>query len=215
MDKQETQEKREKQEMQYLVSGYQKDPEALHLYVNDVRILTPHDYEILRSAIPKDQHKTLFDVLLITGMRYIEVCRLYTHQQWYNPKRNLIHLPKEAQKKKKRKQLERNIHPLPSMFSYILKDFFEGKKPPLETCWNKDLQRWAKKAGLAPYGISAKTTRKTIESWSVAAGLIESAVCLRQGHDSLTSMRHYQSLAFSDDELRDIKKKLTDWGMMK
>jgi len=43
----------------------------------------------------------------------------------------------------------------------------------------------------------------------------DSAVCLRQGHDNLTSMRHYQGLVFSDDELRDIKKKLTAWGIVK
>jgi len=49
----------------------------------------------------------------------------------------------------------------------------------------------------------------------IAAGKIESSVCLRQGHDSLTSMRHYQGFVFSDDELRDIKKKLTVWGIMK
>lgn len=49
----------------------------------------------------------------------------------------------------------------------------------------------------------------------IAAGIIESAVCLRQGHDNLTSMRHYQRLVFSDDELRDIKKKLTAWGIVK
>lgn len=199
----------------YTIAGYQKDPEALHLYVNDIRILTPRDYETLRSAIPKDQHRTLFDILLITGMRYIEVCRLHAHPQWYNPKRNIIHLPEEAQRKAKRKQQERTIHPLPSMFGYMFKDFVEGKRPPSEAAWNKDLQRWAKEAGLEPYGISAKTTRKTIESWSVAAGLIESAVCLRQGHDSLTSMRHYQGLAFSDDEVRDIQKQLMAWGMLK
>lgn len=33
-----------------------------------------------------------------------------------------------------------------------------------------------------------------------------------EGHDSLTSMRHYQGLASSDDELRDIKKQLIAWG---
>jgi hypothetical protein len=49
----------------------------------------------------------------------------------------------------------------------------------------------------------------------VAAGVVESTVCLRQGHDSLTSMRHYQGLAFSDDELRDIKNKLASWGILK
>src|SRR5665811_1511958 len=58
-------------------------------------------------------------------------------------------------------------------------------------------------------------TRKTIESWCVAAGIIESSVCLRQGHDSLTSMRHYQGLAFSEDEMRDIKKQLTSWNLIK
>lgn len=199
----------------YIIAGYQKDPEALHLYVNDIRILTPREYETLRSAIPKDQHRTLFDILLITGMRYIEVCRLHAHPQWYNPKRNIIHLPEEAQRKAKRKQQERTIHPLPSMFSYLFRDFSEGKRPPSEAAWNKDLQRWAQAADINPYGLSAKTTRKTIESWSIAGGLIESTVCLRQGHDSLTSMRHYQGLAFSDDEIRDIQKQLTAWGLLK
>lgn len=101
------------------------------------------------------------------------------------------------------------------MFNYILKDFWEGKKPPLEATWNKNLQRWAVAAGINLYGLSAKTTRKTLESWMIAAGMLESAVCLRQGHDSLTSMRHYQSLAFSEDELWDIKKQLIAWGLMK
>lgn len=199
----------------YTVSGYQRDPEVLHLYINDIRILTPREYETLRAAILKDRHKTLLDILLITGMRYIEVSRLYQHPEWYNTKRNIINLPEEAQKKKKRKQQKRTIHPLPSMFSYLFKDFIEDKQPPSEAAWNKDLQRWAQAANINPYGISAKTTRKTIESWSIAGGIIESSVCLRQGHDNLTSMRHYQGLAFSEDEIRDIKKKLTDWGMLK
>jgi hypothetical protein len=63
--------------------------------------------------------------------------------------------------------------------------------------------------------MSVKTTRKILESWSIAAGIQEFTFCLRQGYDSLTSMRHYQGLAFSDDELSDIKKQLTAWGMLK
>lgn len=47
----------------------------------------------------------------------------------------------------------------------------------------------------------------------VVPGVPESAICLRQGHDSLTSMRYYQGLAFSDEELRDIKKQLIAWGL--
>ncbi|MDD4249742.1 MAG: site-specific integrase [Methanosarcina sp.] len=196
----------------YPKSGYNKDSEALHFYVKDVRILIPKEYEALKATIPKDQHKTILDILLITGIRYAELLRLYDNPAWYNEKRNIIHLPEEAQKKHKRRQLERTIHPLPSMFNYLLKDFWQARKPPLESTWNKNLQRWATSAGINPYGLSVKSSRKTLESWLIASGVIESTVCLRQGHDSLTSMRHYQDLAFSDDELRDIKKQLIAWG---
>jgi hypothetical protein len=65
------------------------------------------------------------------------------------------------------------------------------------------------------FGMSVKTSRKTIESWSIAAGIPESTVCLRQGHDSATSMHHYQGLAFSDDELNDIRKILTEWRILR
>jgi integrase len=200
--------------MPYPISNYEKDPENLHLYVRGIRILTPDDYQRLKDSIPSDRHKTILDILLVTGMRYEEMLRLYVHKEWYNEKRNLIHLPEEAQKKHKRKQLERTIHPLPEMFRYILKDFWGDKKPPLESTWNKNLQRWAKDAGINPYGLSAKTTRKTIESWMIVGGILESNCCIRQGHDSLTSMRHYQGLAFSDDEVRAIKKQLTAWGFV-
>jgi integrase len=199
----------------YPVNRYEKDNDFLHLYVNDVRVLTPYEYKRLKDAIPKERYKTVFDILMITGMRYVELARLYNCKQWYNEKRNLIHLPEEAQQKHKRTQQERTIHPLPSMFNYLLRDLWNGAKLPAQTTFNKDLQRWAKLAGINPYGISVKTSRKTIESWCVAAGILESTVCLRQGHDSLTSMKHYQGLAFSDDELRDIKKILTEWSILR
>jgi integrase len=201
--------------MKYPKHAYERDPEVLHLYVKDIRILTPKEYDTLKTAILKEAHKTILDILLITGMRYVEVLRLYDHKEWYNEKGNLIHLPESVQKKQKRRQVERTIYPLPSMFSYLLQDFWQANRPPLETTWNKNLQRWAATAGINPYGLSVKTTRKTLESWMIAAGITESAVCLRQGHDSLTSMKHYQELVFSEDELKDIMKKLTSWGITK
>lgn len=199
----------------YPVNGYAKDPDFLHLYVNDVRVLTPDEYGKLRYTIHKQHHKALFDILMITGMRYEELLRLYDHKEWYNAKKNLIHLPEEAQKKEKRKQLERTIHPLPSMFSLLLDVLWSGKRPPSQTTFNKDLQRWAITAGINPYGLSVKTSRKTLESWSIAAGIPESTVCLRQGHNSTTSMLHYQGLAFSEEELTDIKNTLSEWRLLR
>lgn len=203
------------QENKYPVAKLRRDANAIHHYVKEIRILTPTEYQKLRAAIPKERHRVLLDVLLITGMRYVEVQRLWAHREWYIECENMIHLPDEAQKKVKRRQIERTITPLPSMFNYILKDFFEAQKPPAETNWNKDLRKWAVMAGIHPYGLSAKTTRKTIESWCIKAGMLESTVCLRQGHDSLTSMKHYQGLAFNDNENNDIKKQLTSWGMLR
>jgi len=199
----------------YPTTGYKKDSNVLHLYVKDVRILTPKEYEALKAAIPSERHKTMFEILLITGLRYEEFLRLYNNRVWYNETRNIIHLPEEAQLKSKRAQRERTVHPLPFGFSYFMRAFWAGTKPPLEATWNKNMQRWAITAGLNPYGMSVKTTRKTIESWQIAAGIAESTVCLRAGHNSVTSMNHYQGLAFSEDELRDIRKKLTEWGILK
>ena len=55
-------------------------------------------------------------------------------------KDNMIHLPEEAQRKHKRSQQERTIHPLPGMFELLLDDFFEARKPPAESNWNRDLK---------------------------------------------------------------------------
>lgn len=199
----------------YPKTGYTKDPDVLHLYVKDVRVLTPKEYEALKAVIPSDRHKTMFEILLITGLRYAEFLRLHENKTWYNEKRNIIHLSEEAQLKHKRRQLERTIHPLPFGFNYFMKAFWAGEKPPLEATWNQNMQRWAIKAGINPFGMSVKTTRKTIESWQITAGVVESTVCLRQGHDSVTSMNHYQGLAFSESEVQDIKKQLTEWGLLK
>lgn len=201
--------------MKYPKLEYKKDPDALHLYVKDIRTLTPKEYQALKAEILKDSHKNIFDILIITGMRYAELLRLHDNPAWYDEENNLIHLPEEARKKHKRRQLERTIHPLPDTFNCMMKDFLQARRPPLEATWNKNMQRWAMYAGINPYGLSVKTTRKTIESWLIAAGIPESTVCLRQGHDSLTSMKHYQGLVFSEDELRDIKKQLLSWNLIK
>ena len=36
-------------------------------------------------------------------------------------------------------------------------------------------------------------------------------ICLRQGHDSFTSMNHYQALPFTEAEKAEIKRRLAGW----
>jgi hypothetical protein len=179
--------------------------------VNGTRILGPYEVDLFRDSISKNYLTTIFDVCLWSGMRYVEVQRLYDNPEWWLRARKAIHLPEEAQRKTKRKQRERYIHPIPPQLENILGYFFENKKPPSQSAWNENLLRWGEKSDLDIQGLSSKSTRKSIESWMIAAEIPLNIICLRQGHDSLTSMNHYQGLPFTEAEKTEIKRRLAGW----
>lgn len=199
--------------MKYPATNLQPDKDAI--YCHGIRVLTPEAYDRLKEAIPKKENKAALEVCTITGMRFVEVRRLYNNKDWYSEKRNQIKLPKEAQRKKKQILEERTIDMLPSSMPYILDAFYQGSEPPTLQTWNENLKRWSEKAGINPYGLSAKTTRKTCECWMLAVGVPPFRVYKRQGHDPVTSMKHYQEISFTDPELRDIEKRLQEWGMIR
>jgi hypothetical protein len=47
------------------------------------------------------------------------------------------------------------------------------------------------------------------------AGISEIEIYSGQKHDPITSIRHYQSLSFTDYEMRDIEKRLIEWVILK
>lgn len=177
------------------------------------KVLNVEEFDKFLLAMPK-RYKTIYELNTICGMRYVELQRLYDNPKWYKEDRNQIILPPEAQKKIKQKLIKRTIDKLPSTFSYIFKDFINGVRPPDRTSWNRDLARWSAKAGIEPK-VSPKSPRKTVESWMLKAGIPEIEIYSRQGHDPVTSLKHYQSLSFTDYEMRDIQKRLTEWGILK
>ncbi|KKG16013.1 integrase [Methanosarcina sp. 2.H.T.1A.6] len=177
------------------------------------KVLTVQEYDSFLQAIPESK-RTIFEINTITGLRYVELQRLYDNPAWYYKERNQIILPKEAQQKAKQKQIKRTIDKLPSTFPYIFKQFIEGHKPPERSSWNRNLERWSLKAGITPK-VGPKSPRKTIESWMLKCGIPEIEIFSRQGHDPVTSLRHYQSLSFTDYEMRDIQKRLAEWGILR
>jgi site-specific recombinase XerC len=176
------------------------------------KVLTVEEYDKFLQVIPESK-KVIFEINTITGLRYVELQRLHANPQWYFKARNQIILPHEAQLKVKQKAPKRTIDKLPSTFAYLFKLFTEGKRPPERTSWNQDLARWSMKAGISPK-VNTKTPRKSIESWMLKSGIPEIEIYSRQGHDPVTSLRHYQSLSFTDYEMRDIRKRLTEWGVL-
>ena len=176
-----------------------------------IRILTPEEYDKLIAVIEKDNLKTLFRIAFFTGMRYKEIVRLYDHPEWVMSNRGFIYLNREAQLKVKRTTPER-YNPIAPQIAGELPYFFKNKRPPHRKVWGEDLKRWANKAEIGAVGIVPKMTRASIESWMVVSGMPVYEICQRQGHDHITSLRHYQGIAFKSGEIYEIKQRLSGWA---
>lgn len=183
------------------------------IYVKKIQLFTPTTFDSMLDVIDKPLQRRRFLTMFWSGMRYAEFQRFHAHPEWYIKSRNAIHLPQHATKKAKRTQIERYVHPLPEMMREIIEPMFKDEKPPSLQTWNENLKRWAEHAGIDPTGISAKSTRKSIESWMIIAGVPLNVVYLRQGHDELTSLQHYQGLPFTPSEKDEIKRRLAGWSI--
>ena len=177
-----------------------------------IRILTPREYDALKDAARKHYHQIMLDAALYTGMRYIELQRFQKHLEWFQKERRAIYLPPEAQLKKERKFKDRYVY-LSNIGMYAVQYFLTLKeKLPSIQAWNKNLKRWAVKVGLDSNGISAKTLRKTWESWLVVSFPDKiPLICMNQGHTEITSMRHYQQLPFTKTEKEEIRERTAGW----
>ena len=177
-----------------------------------IRILTPQEYDMLRDGAMEQHHQIMLDTALFTGMRYVELKRFQRHPEWFNKQRRTIYLPPEAQQKKKRKFKDRYVY-LSNMGMYAVQLFLSLKERlPSIQAWDENLRRWAEKSGLNPEGISAKTCRKTWESWLVVSYPDKiPLICMNQGHSELTAMAHYQQLPFTKEEKEEIKARTSGW----
>lgn len=177
-----------------------------------VRAFTPAEVDALKMAIKQQHHRTLFNILLWTGMRYVEAKRLHEHPEYVLRTRGYIDLPLDVERKLEGKRTPpRRQIPIPQQISGDLDIFFQNQAPPTIQVWGKNLKRWADQAGIGSEGVSPKSTRKTIESWMIVIDMPINKVCLRQGHDSVTSMGYYQNMAFTYDEIAEIKRRLASW----
>ena len=173
-----------------------------------VRIFRPREYELLTKAIPKIENKTKFDFLLFTGLRYKEGKVLFSNPKLFNGTSIKIKSGK-AKAKVKERWVKLNKDGVIAT-RYFLRD---EKGLPAYSTWVEDLERWCKYAGIDDEGMSVKTTRKTWESWLILTHPEKTFdICLSQGHDELTSLRHYTNLPFNKEEKEHIKIYTKGWG---
>lgn len=177
------------------------------LFKEKVRILRPGKYEKLVGAIPKFENKIKFKMLLFTGLRYSEARLLYENPKWHI--NNAIKIPST---KTKAVEKERYVK-LNSRGDELVSTFLNLKRNlPHNVNWDENLHRWVIKANLSPEGISAKTTRKTWESWLVTSypnSFIH--IYLSQGHTGNVSLNFYLNLNFTTEEKEQIKQYTVGW----
>ncbi len=96
--------------------------------------------------------------LLLTGMRYAELCRLRENPDWLEGK--FVHLPRGAMLKVKAKQRERAIR-LSDMGKTLVPDLFQASHPlPELPAFDMKLRRISKRI-LEGAPVNNKTFKKT------------------------------------------------------
>jgi hypothetical protein len=177
------------------------------LLKTNIRILRPSELKQLLSAIPKTKDRILFEALLFSGMRYVEMEYLQKHKALFDG--NQIRM---LSKKKKSNLTERYIRLNDNGKRAIAMFLQEKKRMPTYIGWNHNLKRWCEYAKIDPTGVSVKTTRKTWECYLVSSypKSLE-YVFLSQGHSQMTSLKFYLMIAFTNEEQDEIKNYTHNW----
>jgi len=174
-------------------------------------VLMPSEYQKLRESVKDSDRQTQLDFLLLTGIRYVEAQRFQQNPEWLTEKKGFIHIPEFAMRKKKRKQLDRWIR-LNHLGFLTAQRFVKTKPLPSLPGWNDLMKNWGRKAGLEKKNLSAKTTRKTWESWLVFY-FQESVmlIALSQGHTTVVSLKHYLNMPFTEEDKIGMRKWVEGW----
>ncbi|MGZ3904985.1 MAG: hypothetical protein ACXVC6_14890, partial [Bacteroidia bacterium] len=127
------------------------------------RVFRPDEIAEMRKHMSFEE-KTNFDTCLLLGGRYEEDRRIQNHPEWYNGEK-YVHI----EEKKPMRIAKRRAIKLSSRGINIIEFFFKNdKKLPSVQHFDKKMKEWSTLAGLGSEGVSARSLRKTLESWLVA-----------------------------------------------
>lgn len=190
------------------------------LTCNGSRLFTPAEAEAIRRVISKPSNRALFDLMLYTGLRLEEVRQLVEHPDIFKEDRRCLTIKSG---KAKATQKERNVKLCDKGMDAVRAFLQAPKMPSSSSAWQTNLLRWSKIAGLPPlpgrsgeggniYGVTVRTSRKTLESWLLTAYPDRLAqIALSQGHTETTSLMCYLNDSFTDEELAGIPEEVRGW----
>jgi len=189
------------------------------------RILRPSEFELILGGIDKvfgakttivRMNQLRLKVALITGMRYSELQAFIEHPEWYRAKENYI-LMREKKHERLKRGIKRRYIRLPHIAREIIPQFFEEvDSMPSPQGWIKNLRRWAIAADLDPSHLSARTTRKTWESWLVFSykdrlDNVIDMIAQSLGHTRTTMLKHYLNIPFTRKDVVEMSYWTGGW----
>ena len=188
------------------------------------RILSPLDYETLRSQMPR-YYQLICDAFLLSGMRPVEMSRF--NLTWYRASRRVIQLPPDACLKERCKFKERTIKLslagcdafdklVSEKVKFKGKEVFAYQMMPQRVAFRDALKRYAELAGIGAEGINPKMFRKTMVSWLVACYPEKTlAIQSSMGHDADTIVHNYLGMVFTREQMDTMRiKYLNEWGVV-
>ena len=184
------------------------------LMVGTSRVLTVEEANAIRQHIKSPRLLAIFDVLLYTGIRFSELQQVTPDT--FDKQRGTIRI---RSTKALATQKYRNVILTPTGVQAVERFLADPYYPKNSMVWQHDLMRWAQRARLGtitndfnPTGITARTTRKTWESWLMAAYPEKFVqICMSQGHSTMMSMNHYLNTAFTREERNGILVMTAGW----
>ena len=190
------------------------------LTCNSSRVLTPDEANRIQAVISKPSSRALFDLMLYTGLRFSEVVQLRDNPAIFDKERRTITIKSG---KAKATQISRNVCLSDTGLLAVVEYLKNPSVPKSPSVWQNNLIRWAQRARLAalpgqeqcsnPTGITVRTSRKSWESWLLAAFPERLPhITLSQGHNETTALRHYLNVSFTQSEKEAIRELVRGWN---
>ena len=191
------------------------------LTCNSSRVLTPEEAYQTRAVIEKPSARALYDLMLYTGLRLVEVKQLAENPGIFDQERRTITIKSG---KAKASQISRNVclsdKGLLAVEEYLKNPIcskepvMSGRIKPYPVGTTRPSQALpGQEQSSNPTGITVRTSRKTWESWLLAAypdKVIN--IVLSQGHTETTALRHYFNISWTQAEREAIKEQVKGWG---
>lgn len=162
-------------------------------------ILFPSQYLTLVEHARDDRFTDTIVVLFHTGLRYEELSQIDASH--YDARSGKLRI--ESGKEKCRNP-DRWVPLTPAARHSVERWIREGFSPMTRQAFNERVGKIARYHG---FRVTAKTGRKTCESWRLLLGDDYLRVCVNIGHTPETAYAHYvQELPFIEEDIKQIRE---------